>query len=152
MTVAPCDILEVTLTLDTNAYASGDVLADTQEITNGVTARRGLGMLQSLVLVDEDDQKQDIDVLFFSALASLGTENSTPSITDANAREYLGKVEVAAADYDDLGGVAVVSVSNIGLILRAAAGTSLYVGAICRSGTPTYTASGLKLRLGIIWA
>lgn len=151
MAASPGDIMDVTLSADTSALTSGDVIADSQEIANAVQYTSGRALLQSLVLIDEDDQKQDIDLLFFSGSGSLGTENSAPSITDANARKYLGKVEVAAADYDDLGGVAVVNLNNVGLLLKSDGGTSIYVAAICRSGTPTYTATGLKLRLGVIW-
>jgi hypothetical protein len=34
--------------------------------------------------------------------------------------------------------------------MKCAEGTSsIWVAAVCRSGTPTYTATGLQLRLGI---
>jgi hypothetical protein len=144
------DLIPVTLTCDTSILADDDVIADTQEVTNAFNAD-GFALLQSLILIDEDDQKQDVDILFFNGSGTLGTENSGASISDANARNYLGKVSILIADYLDLGGVAVAQAVNCGLILKAIslATPSLYVAAVCRSGTPTYTASGLKLRLGL---
>ena len=145
------DLVPVTLTCDTSILADDDVIADTQEVTNAFDAD-GFARFQSLILIDEDDQKQDVDILFFNGSGTLGTENSGASISDANARNYLGKVSILIADYLDLGGVAVAQAVNCGLILKAKdlATPSLYVAAVCRSGTPTYTAAGLKLRLGLI--
>lgn len=142
-------ISAVTLSLDTSAYASGDVIADTQ-VVDGALRQDGSGTLQSLTLIDQDDQKVALTVYFLSGNVVMGTENSGPSITDADALHILGYVDVASADYKDLGGVAVVNYKNIGLPLKAASGTDdLYVAVVNGAGTPTYTAAGIKLRLGI---
>lgn len=144
-------IVDVTLSLDTSAaYASGDVLADTQVVSNAMRIINGNGLLNSIVVIDEDDQNQALDLVFMSANVSLGTENSAPSITDANARNILGIVRVNASDFVDLGGVDVATITGLTLGLQAASGTpDLYVAAITR-GTPTHTAAGLRLRLNII--
>lgn len=146
------DLVDVTLSLDTSAYADGDVLADTQVVTNALRKTDGTGVLTSLLVLDEDDQGVGLDLLFFNANVSLGTENSTPSITDANMRNYLGKVSVTAGDFNDWGGVRTATVKNIGLFLKSVSGSrDIYVAAVTRSGTPTYTASGIRLRLGVLW-
>lgn len=140
---------DVTLSLDTSAYTSGDVLAETQVVTDALRWADGCGLIQSVVVVDEDDQGVALDLHFFSANRSLGTENAAPNISDANARDHLGVVAVAAGDYKDLGGVRVATVKGIGLAVKAASGTKdIYVGAVT-GGTPTHTASGLRLRIGI---
>ena len=140
---------EVTLSLDTNAYTSGDVLADTQVVTDALRFADSCGMIQSVVLIDEDDQGIALDLHFLSANSSLGTENGAPNISDANARDHLGVVAIASGDYKDLGGVRVATVKGIGLPVKAASGTKdIYVGAVT-GGTPTHSASGLKLRIGI---
>ena len=143
------EIVDVTLSLDiSSAYTSGDVLADTQEVTNALRANVGRGLLQSLVVNDKDDQGVAFDLVLLKSNVALGTENSPPSITDANADNILGVVSVAAGDYIDLGGCRVATVRNIGLALEVST-TSLYIAAITR-GTPTHTASGLALKLGIV--
>lgn len=142
---------DLTLSLDTNAYASGDVLADTQAVTGAFRTSGGRAELQSLTVIDEDDQGVAFDVWFFGSNVSLGTENGAPDISDANAREVLGFVSVVTGDYKDLGGVKVACLRNLALPLQAAAGSrDLYVGLINGSGTPTFSASGLRLRLGIV--
>jgi hypothetical protein len=145
------DLVLDTLTLDTSAYADGDVMADTQALASAVRVNGGRAILQSLLVFDEDDQGQTFDVLFFSANRSLGTENSAPNISDANARDFLGSVRVSAGDYLDLGGVRVATIPNIGLMLEAAGGsTTIYYGTIIR-GAATYTATGVRLGFGLIW-
>ena len=143
-------VFEVTLSLDTNAYASGDVLADTQAMTACMRVDAGTAVVHSITLLDEDDQAQALDLLFLRTNVSIGTENSAVSVTDANAREIMGVVEVAAADYVDLVGSQIVTKTNVGIVVDAAAGADdLYVAAISR-GTGTYTASGIRLMVGLL--
>lgn len=148
---SPGDVITVTLTVDTNIYADGDVLADTQTVANAMRIAGGHGVLQSLQLIDPDDQGQPLDLYFFSTTHALGSENSAPSISDADAIDIFGPVPVESSDYRDLGGVKVASVRGIGLMLEAAGGSrDLYVGAISR-GTGTYAGGALTLKLSFLW-
>ena len=143
--------VDVTLSTDTSAYGSGDLIADTQVVATCVRANDAFGVLASAVVIDEDDQGAAIDLWFLSANNTLGTENSAPSISDANAREILGYVAVAAADYKDLGGVKIASKTGVNLPIKPATGTDdIYVAVVSNGSTPTYTATGLKLRLGFL--
>lgn len=144
------DVIDVTLSLDTSAYADLDVLADTQSVSSVARVNAGVVILESITVIDEDDQKQGFTLIFLDTNNSLGTENSPPNISDANARQILGFVKILAADYVDLGGVSIACIRGIGLEMKAAAGvTTMYVGAIL-NGTGTYTASGIKLKLGFL--
>lgn len=148
---SPGDVVVVTLTIDTSAYADGDVLADTQVITNAMRITGGHGVLQSLQLVDPDDQGQPMDLYFFSTMHALGTENSAPSISDADAVDIFGPVPIESSDYRDLGGCKVASVRGIGLMMEAASGSrDMYVGAISR-GTGSYAGGSLTLKLSFLW-
>ena len=62
---------EVTLTLDTGAYADGDVLAQTQTIS-GVYLNGGYNILQSIALLDQSDQAGALDLVFFRSNQALG--------------------------------------------------------------------------------
>lgn len=135
--------------LDTSIYAAGDVLFDTIIIPGVVPVAGGAMELRSIELLDEDDQGIALDLVFFDSLASLGTFNVAPAITDANGRAALGFISILTTDYIDLGGCRIASKNNIGMVLQAAASAQdLYVAAITRGGTPTYTASGIKLKFG----
>lgn len=148
----PGDIITVTPTLDTSIYASGDVLFTTTIVANAVRANDGIAELQSLVIVDKDDQKPEFALKFWSANVTYGAFNGVPSISDADAANCLGRVNIVAADYDDDGGVSSAFKDNIGKMLKAASGTrSIYITGKLTSGTPTHTASGLVLRLALLW-
>ena len=143
------DLIDVTLSLDTAIYASGDVLAATQEVANAVDTAGGTALLHSVVVLDKDDQGQPIDLVFLRSNVSIGTENAAVSVSDTDAAEILGIVSVAAADFSDLGGCRVATLPSVGLVLKAGAGsTSVYIAAVSK-GTGTYSASGIVVKLGL---
>lgn len=152
-TGAPIDltgeVFDVTLALDTSPYADGRVLFIGQEITSFFPAAGGKRLVQNLTVIDEDDQGVGFDLLLFNADPTIGTINGAPSISDTNVRKFLGKISVTAADYIDLGGCRVADITPIGKEIKGAT-TSLWIAGITRSGTPTYTASGIKLKIGTI--
>ena len=141
---------ELALTLDTNAYADGDVLAATQEIENVMGMDEGGGMIQSVVVHDFSDQAQALDLVFFRSNVALGTENAAVSITDANALEIVGIVEIAASDYVDLANSQHAYKNNLGIAFQCDSGaTSLFVAAVSR-GTGTYAADGITIKVGVL--
>lgn len=143
------DVIGVTLVADTSAYADADVLAVPQEITGIFNGDRRTRKLQSVVVLDESDQGTAIDLIFFDADATLGTINDAISISDADARKILGVLSIAAADFKDHINSKLATKTGVGLILKAADdSSSLWIGAVVRSGTPTYAAGAIKLKLG----
>ena len=145
-------LVEVTFTLDTLIYAANDLLADTQEVANAFFDIDKSGILDSVSLLDEDDNAVvAIDLYVLSGSGSLGAENAAITVTDAVARTILGVVPFAAADFKDIINSKVATKNNLNLVVKPAAGTrSLYVAlALNGAGTPTYTVNGIRGRLGI---
>lgn len=143
------NVVPMTLLLDTAIYAAGDVLSDTAILAGVAPVPGGSTQLRSIEVLDEDDQGIAFDIVFLDSNVSLGPFNAAPAIADAGARSILGIVSVATGDYVDLGGCRVATLKNIGLVLKVLANSSdLYIATITRGGTPTYTAAGLKLKLG----
>lgn len=142
---------EVTLSLDTSAYANGDLLADTQSIAAVFRENDGTGSIKSLTVIDEDDQTlYAFSIWFLDGTGSLGTENSAPSATDAVCRTILAKVDFATTDGLDLGGSKVYSKTGLSIPVKAILGTDdLGIAAIVTTGTPTHTASGVRVRIGV---
>lgn len=141
--------VDVTLTSLAAAADAGDVTADTQVITNAVPFHGQPAILESVTLLDGDDQTAAVVNLFFlDANVTLGTEGAAISISDANAASILGVVSIAAADWFDLIASKIANKNNIGMVVKPLANSrDLYV-AMAVAGTPTYTAAGQKLRLG----
>ena len=144
------NVHDLTLSLDTNAYADGDVLADSQKLTNIVGITGGGGLIQCIAVLDLDDQGEALDIIFLEANVSIGTENAAVSVSDANAALIVGQVEVEAADFIDLVNSQRAEKTNLGIPFRCADGQkSLWIAAVSR-GTGTYTALGIKLKVGIL--
>lgn len=141
-------IVQVTLSLDTSAYADGDVLAATQEVASAAATSGGTCVLQGVTVLDKDDQGEEMDVYVLSANVAMGTENAAASITDANAAKIQAIIPVYGVHYFDAGGCQLASLTpgdaGIGAVLSPDTGTSLYVAVVSR-GTGTYTASGVVL-------
>lgn len=148
---APDDVVTLTATLDTSAYASGDVLFDTQEIVDAARADGEVVILQSITITDQDDQGMDMDLIFLDAATSIGTENAAVSITAADlADDALGSVSISEDDYVDMVAAKMATVAGIGLEMKAdAADSSIYVAAVTRDA-PTHTASGLVLKFAFL--
>ena len=146
------DLITVTLTTDAEAIANGEIIAQSIEIPNAVSVMGGSAIIQSAILLDEDDEAPAVDLVFSSENTALGSEEGEAvSITDANARNIQGFVNVSS--YTDLIGSQVAVKTNIGLVVQAASDSkSIYVHAINRSGgnyTPAAT-TDFKLKLGIV--
>src|SRR6478735_3764684 len=144
------DVVDVTLSADTAILADNDVIAAPQEVVGFFRVPGGTVKLHSVYLLDGDDQNQDIDIFFLNAAGNIGAENAAYSPDDTNAAMILGYVSLLAASHftDNINSRSAY-LGNINLMLKAADTTSVWVAAVCRSGTPTYTAAGLKLKLGI---
>lgn len=148
---SPDIVVTVTPTLDTSAYASGDLLFDSTEVANAVRANGGYAILESLTIIDKADQKMAFTLLFANAATDFGTLNSAPDPDDTETATVIGHVPVSTGDYIDLGGASVACVRNIGLLLKAgAATTSLYIAGVNGTGAPTYGASDLVLQIGLL--
>ncbi|MDP3854653.1 hypothetical protein [Phenylobacterium sp.] len=144
-------ITEVTLTPTTTILAANEVVVDSQMVSACFKVDDAAGVLNSFTLIDEDDQGAKLYVVVLSSSTALGVENAAPSISDSNAANVLGWFAIETTDYLDVGGVKIACIRNIGLAVKAVSGTDdLYLGLINGSGTPTYTGTGLKARIGIL--
>lgn len=147
------DLITVVPVCDTSAYTAGDVLFDTTAIPNAVRTSGGQAVLQTLTVIDKDDQAAaDMVIYIFDTGSSLtfGTANAAPSISDANAAKLVGVVSIASADWKDLGGAKVANVRGLGIVCESSNGRELGFAATT-GGTPTQTASGLVFRFGFLW-
>jgi hypothetical protein len=143
------DVITIDCTVDTNALAEGDVAFDTQEVANFSTGADITSILQSIVVQDTSDQGIGIDLIFFNAATSLGTENSAPDIDDTEVLTVIGRVQVGAGSFYDLGANRVACVYGIGLPMKAGTGGSIWMAGIAR-GAPTYAGGHLWIKLGVL--
>jgi len=143
------DVITIDATPDTNALAEGDVAFATQEVAGFSTAADITSILQSVVVCDVDDQGIGIDLIFFNAATALGTENSAPDADDTEAQTIIGRVQVGAGSFYDIGASKIACVYGIGLPMKAGTGGSVWMAGIAR-GAPTYAGGHIYIKLGVL--
>ena len=79
----PYKVVRVTPTLDTSAYAQGDVLFVATELPNAVNRKGGCSkLIGAYCLSQVHGNADDFDVYFHTGNTSLGTINATANIDD----------------------------------------------------------------------
>ena len=152
------DLITVIPTVSTGSTdADADLLFDSLEIENAVVVNGGTAILQSVSVFHKGDQNVVFDLLFFQVTQDLGTAGSaltwggSSETTNADNAVLLGHVSIT--DWSDLVDVQIATKNNIGLVLKAASGTtSIYCAGVCRgaaSGDHT-VATNVDIRLGIV--
>ena len=150
------DLIDVTLTTDAEAHANNDVIAQSIEIPNAVAVNGGSAIIQSIMLLDEDDEGPAVELLFSQVNTAI-TDDEGEAIgnnvddLDSTFGSFLGATTIS--NWSDLVDAQMAVKSNIGLVVKAASDTtSIYVHAVNRSGgtyTPAAT-TDLKMRIGIV--
>lgn len=142
-------VIKITPTMDTSAYAAGDVFFATTAAALS-RANDTSGVILDLTVIDKDDNKPAFYIVIMNANNALGTFNVAPTISDANASAIIGIIEISAGDYKDLGGVSVAHVRGLVIPFQPASGTqNVYIASVLTAGTPTHTASGIDLNFGV---
>ncbi len=142
------NVIDVTPVLDTSILADNDVFMVAFEIPNVFNKGKARKLL-SVVVLDTDDQAVDFDLFFSNATITLGTANSAISISDADAAKLVGSVVMTASSHStDLANSTLYTQALATGIVMQPVTSSLWVSGVVRSGTPTFTAGGMKIKLG----
>ena len=149
------DVDVITLTPDTatEACSDGEVIFQADELPNIVSVNGGTCIVQSIGVLDDDDHGGAIDIVFMdtTGLLDAGDDGGTIDAADGVIPDAILGV-VGITNYFD--GIAwkYGHKENIGLVLKAASdSTSIYVAGVNRSGGAlTWTASGIRLKLGFV--
>lgn len=131
-------IISVSPTVDTNIYASGDLVGGKLTLTDAALAGPTKVVLQAVEIVDLAKQSVALDVVLFGAnpSATTFTDNAAFDIDDADLPKVLGVVSVTTwyAFNDNSVGQA------RGLSLPVTSTGSLYAALVSRA-TPTFAAA-----------
>ena len=148
-------IIDVTPTLDTSEFASGDALFNYTEIPLAVRGKSGCSELINVTVNSKQASATAMEIMFQSNAQSLEAANAEMNITAAEgaAAGFLGWVDLPTSGCLDMGsfiiGMPYLSKPQLPFLLQAAAGsTSVYFSAIIK-GTVTYAASDLTFRFHI---
>ena len=140
------NVIYVTPTVVAGTTAVDDVMFATTEIPNAVPSRGGVSKLIGICMIDQDNEKHNMDLVFMQNQYNLGTPDSGADISDDDliAAKVLGAID---CDWDKVGvniasvqglsyfaGVNRDSASNqLPMLLKAEEGkTSVYFSALAR--------------------
>ena len=147
------DVITLTPATTTAECVAGDVIFQADELTNMVSVPAGTCMVHSIGVLDDDDNGQAIDIVFMDTTGLLDATSAAGTAIDAAdgviPDAILGVVQITS--YFDGILWQYGYKTNIGLVLKApSASTSIYVSAVNRGSTATWTAAGLRLQIGVI--
>jgi hypothetical protein len=151
-------VIKPTIVTDTAIYAALDVIgaaagSGVVTITGAARESGGTGIIETIALFDDDNEKNPITLLFFDAAPASGTYtgNGALALSAGDKAKYIGRVNIFASDYETLGGDAFVCLRGVGLAFQCSGSANLYMIPLVSSGTPTYTAStDLQMAIGIL--
>ena len=150
-------IVDVTPTLNTNEFASGDALFNYQELPKAVIGKGGCSKLLNITVNSKKAATTEFEIMFQTNAQSLEAANAAMNITavEGAAAGFLGWVDIADTGNLDMGnfiiGMAVPAVGKpqLPFLLQAASdSTSVYFSAIVKD-TVTFGASDLTFRFHI---
>lgn len=145
-------VVTITPTVDTSAFASGDQIGTKQTIT-GPASGSGSGVrLAKVVIIDKAKQSAALKLFLFDDDPTVtSTENNAADVSDAEVlAKCIGVVSVAAADYSALNVNSIATVTP-DLAVKPKAGTNVLYCLIVSGGTPTYAASDLAIKFTFSW-
>lgn len=133
-----------------SAYVAGYAVGGKQTLANAVRAN-GTAILDSIMVLDRANQKAALDILIFESDPSSATiTDHAAFVFSTDDLKVLARIPVAAGDYVTYNGKATATLKGLGVVLKAASGTSLYA-AIVTSGTPTFAATtDVQVRYGLL--
>lgn len=148
--------VEATPTIDTSAYAAGDLIGSAViELENAVGGDTGSalvgGLVQSVVVTDLSKQSANLDVVFFDADPTNTTfsDNDAFDPDDADILNIFGTA--AVIDWSDFNDNSEGQTLNLAMPFVLDSGSSLWAVLVSR-GAPTYSATALTLRVGVFSA
>ena len=143
-------VIEVAPTVDTNAYASGDLIGGKLTLSNATAYTVYSGIISNVVIIDKDKEALDIDVVFFDTnpTATTFTDNAAFTPNDTDLLNIICTVSITTdVAFADNG---MSYANNVNCPFKTPGTNTIYAALVAR-GAGTYTSSSdLLLRVGIL--
>ena len=149
--------IRVTPTLDTSAYADGDILFDSTEIPDAVLGNGGCSKLVSVAITNKQGDVTPMTMYFQQAARGMGTANAAMDVVSANTihAKQLGYIHCPADNWADMGSTCLFNAkiaendSSLPLMLQAKDdSTSVHFFASI-GGTETFADGDLTFVFGL---
>lgn len=128
------------LTIAATAYTAGDQVGTQFTIAGAARASGGFGYITGVTLISAADIIGAYDVVVTRASVTLAADNAAYAISDADALNVVGVIQLSGAF--DIGNNRVAQAQNLRIPYDCSGGTSLFAGLITRSGHTFFGAVG----------
>lgn len=135
-------------TSDTNIYAAGDCVGGVLEFANAARAAGMGGVIKDVLIIDDAGQDAQMELwLFDQTITEIG-DNDPWVCTEAELHNLVAIISTVDGSWFATGtpSVNVVEVSQ----QYTCVGTSLFGQLVNRVGTPTYGATDISVKLGLL--
>lgn len=134
---------------DGEAYTDGDVVGGL--LTFAIPGPTGYGVLNCIVVVDDDNEGADLDLFLFSSAPTTIADDAAFTPSAADLKKLIYKCAIASGDYATENSLQFVIKNNLDTVFETDGGSNLYGYLVCNGSTPTYAADKtLHIRLGIL--
>lgn len=127
------------LTTATTAYTAGDQLGTQFTFTNASRASGGTGTIIGATVISAADIIGAIDLVVTRASVTLAGDNNAYAISDADALNVVGVIQMAGAF--DIGNNRIAQAFNLAIPYDCSGGTSLFGSLITRVGHTFFAAT-----------
>lgn len=135
------------------AYSSGDIVGSKMTFSTVVQFAGLGGYIHSLTILDKGAESQPMDLILFNEdpSASTFTDNAASAIHASDMAKVIGTIPVTAEDYVIVNSsLHIATVRGVGLAFDCAATLQTIYGVLRTTGTPTYAAGDIVVKLGIV--
>lgn len=148
------DVLNVsaTPTVDTNIYASGDLIGTKMEFDVGQFRDAGGFILDSVTLVDQAKQSANVDLVLFNADPSgtTFTDNAAFDVADADMSKICAVVSLTTHVTFNDNSLSIARDQGIPIKLGKSLASQRLYGALVARATPTFAAAtDVRVTLGV---
>lgn len=126
------------LTIATTAYVAGDQVGSLFTLANAARVTGGGGTIVGVTLISAADIIGAYDVVLFDSTVTLAADNAAFAISDADALDIVGLVQLAGAY--DIGNNRLGQAYNLAIPYVCNGGTSLFAALITRVGHTFFAA------------
>lgn len=138
------------LTTTATAYSIGDQVGTQFTFANAARASGGTGTIVGAMVIDANDVIGPMDLAIFQASVTLASDNAAFSISDSDALNLVGWIQMVGAV--DIGGNRVCQAHSIAIGYACSGSTSLFGALMTRAaiaGTPFAAVTNLQVILNV---
>ena len=144
MIIFPYSLKEKTiaLTVDTNAYASGDAVDVAHEVKDATATKGGQSRLVKVVVTDASEQMANLKIILFNKAIAAATDNAVFDPTDTELKTIIGVIPIKSTDYVDFNdnAVATIQMGDNSLYIKTVNSSSVWAQVVS-ADAPTYAAA-----------